>query len=169
MSGSNGPRDDDVDPPDGSREVIRAEARHVIDEQLQTLRETDQKALATARIIGLILGLLVSAASIADEPSTVVNDWILYGGGVLLVSLGISVFTYSVDRPSFGIGPGFIDTTLTDIDSDDGVGDDLLARYADWISDNGEEISTNGTYLLVSQVLFLVGLGLLAWGVHSII
>lgn len=153
-------------PSEDSKEQIREEARHVIDGQLQTLRDTDRKAMATARINGLILGLLASAASIADNPTRVINDWMIYGGVALLGSLSVAVLTYTVDRPSYGLGPGYFDTELDTFNTDTAVSDDILNRYADWIADNSEEISTNGTYLFVSQLFFLFGLMLLAWGVN---
>jgi len=156
-------------PSEDGKQTVREEARHVIGEQLQTLRDIDQKAMATARIIGLVLGLLASAASLAEEPRAALNGPTLWGGGALLLSLCVSVFTYSVDRPSYGLGPGYFDSKFGSFDSDAEVSDDLLGRYANWIDDNSEEISTNGTYLLVAQALFLVGLVLIAAGVYSII
>jgi len=162
MSGGNGPSDD-------AKEVVREEARHVIDGQLQTLRDIDQKAMATARIIGLILGLLASAASVAENPEQAVNDWTLTGGVLLVAGLCVAVLTYTVDRPNYGLGPGYFDTKFPSFESDAAVSDDLLDRYADWIDDNGEEISTNGTYLFLSQVLFLLGLILFVWGVSTVI
>lgn len=166
MSGSSGPRTDDVDTPDGAREVLREEARNVVAEQLQTLRDTDRKALATARINGLVLGVLASASSLSRNPGDVVNDWIVGGAGLLLLSLCVSVFTYTVDRPNYGIGPGYFDAVLVDLDSETETVDDLLARYANWIEGNSAEISTNGTYLLLSQVAFVAGLAAIAYGVY---
>jgi len=156
-------------PSEDAKQTVREEARYVIDEQLQTLRDIDQKAMATARIIGLVLGLLASAASLADQPRTVLNWWTFSGGIALLLSLCASVVTYSVDRPSYGLGPGYFDSKFGSFDSDEGVSDDLFDRYADWIDDNSEEISTNGTYLLIAQGLFLFGLILIASGIYSIL
>lgn len=156
-------------PSEDAKQTVREEARHVINEQLQTLRDIDQKAMATARIIGLVLGLIASAASLADKPQNTVNNLILAGGTSLLVSLSISVLTYSVDTPSYGLGPGYFDSKFDDFDSDQEVSDDLLDRYANWIDENSDAISTNGTYLLAAQALFLIGLLLIAGGVVSII
>jgi len=169
MAGSSGPKDDEVDVPDGSFDDVSDEARHVIEEQLQTLRDTDKKAMATARINGLILGVLASAASLAENPNGDINNWIIGGGAILLLSLCASVVTYTVDRPNYAVGPGYFDTILDELDSEQAVKGDLLARYADWIEGNSAEISTNGTYLLVSQVLFVLGLLVLGVGVYTFI
>ncbi|PSP86380.1 hypothetical protein BRC83_00425 [Halobacteriales archaeon QS_1_68_17] len=152
-------------PSESSREQIREEARNVVSEQLETLRGTDRKAMATARINGLILGLLASAGSLADSPARAINDSMIYGGVLLLGSLGVAVLTYTVDRPSYGLGPGYFDSEFENFSTDTEVSNDLLDRYADWIDENSEEISTNGIYLFISQALFLAGLVLLAWGV----
>lgn len=169
MPADDGSRSGEVDPPDDTHDIIREEARYVIDEQLQTLRDTDQKALATARITGLILGLLVSAFSIADDPVGLIHPTAIIGAAVLIASLCISVLTYTVDRPSYGIGPGYIDIATKNLDSRDDAQNDLLARYADWIDDNSAEISTNGTYLFISQLLFILGLLLIGYAAYDLI
>lgn len=156
-------------PSEEAKQTVREEARHVISEQLQTLRDIDQKAMATARIIGLVLGLIASAASLADQPGDAVNRITIVGGVFLLASLCASVLTYSVDMPSYGLGPGYFDSKFGEFGTDEEVSEDLLDRYADWIDDNSEAISTNGTYLIVAQSLFLAGLLLIAVGAYSIL
>lgn len=167
MTGSSSPENDEIDPPDGTYQIAREEAREVVSEQLQTLRDTDQKAMSTARINGLILGVLASAASLADNPDTIFNVWVLVGGALLLGSLCVAVLTYTVDRPSYGIGPGYFDTVLNECESQKDVENDILGRYADWIDDNSEEISTNGSYLLAAQMLFIAGLLSIGFGVST--
>ena len=97
-------------------DVVREESRHVVDAQLRTMQETDRKAMATARVDALLVGLLLSAASLTDSPATVVNAWLLLGSALVLTSLACSVLTYSVDRPSYGVGPGFIDDVTSSHD-----------------------------------------------------
>lgn len=167
MAGSEDPQDDAGYPPEEAQDFVREEARNVVSEQLQTLRDTDQKAMATARINGLILGVLASAASLSDNATDVVNVWIVIGGGILLGSLCVSILTYTIDRPSYGVGPGYFDATLDNLDTVEEVQKDMLARYADWIENNSEEISTNGSYLLLSQLLFIFGLLSLGYGVYN--
>jgi hypothetical protein len=167
MPGSDDAKNEEVDPPDCIHDTAREEARTVVSEQLQTLRDTDQKAMATARINGLILGVLASAASFTDNPSGIVNIWIVFGGATLLCSLCISVLTYTVDRPSYGVGPGYFDTILADLETKEQAQNDILARYADWIEDNSDDIETNSTYLLASQLFFIIGLILLGVGVYT--
>jgi hypothetical protein len=147
--------------------LLRDEARQVLDAQLRTLRDTDRKAMATARVDALILGLLLSAGSLADAPRTAINPWLVGGTSFVLGSLAVAVLTYSVDRPSYGVNPTFIETTLKNREQREAVESDLLAGYAEWIRSNGDEISSNSTYLLVSQGLLVVGLSAVATGIYE--
>lgn len=169
MTRSDGSETDDETAPEEFREVVREEARFVVEAQIEALRDTDDKAQATARINGIVLGLLVSAVTVSDSQAASPNPWIVAGGTMLLVSLCIAVLTYTVDRPSYGIGPGYVDTPLHQFDSMTIAEYDLLRRYAEWIEDNSEEISTNGNYLLASQFTFVLGLAVVSVGVYDVL
>lgn len=149
--------------------IVREEARWVLDGQVAVLRETDRKAMATARVVAVILGLLLSAASLADAPADSLNRWHVAGTASLLGSLLVAVLTYSVDRPSLGVGSGYLDRVEQTIDSEGSVETELLQRYADWIADNNEEIGSNSTYLLVSQWLLVLGLTAVAVGMYRLL
>lgn len=160
-----------TDVPDEGKEILRKEARTVLAAQLKTLRESDEKAIATVRITGLILGLVISAISISEQPEEAFTGEVLIlfglGGFSLLVSIVFGILSYSADRPSFGLGPGYFDREMEKFDETNDIYDDLLNRYADWIEDNSEEIATDGTYLNIALLLLVVGLVL--FGVGAVI
>lgn len=156
------------DPGDGAR-IVREEARHVLDAQLRTLRATDRKALATARVVAVVLGLLLSAASLSDQPVAAVNPWLVGGSALLLGSLASAVVTYSVDRPNYGVGPGYIDSLAGELEESERLERDLVSRYAEWIADNGDEIASNGTYLLTAQGLLVLGLSFVGVGMYQFV
>lgn len=158
-------REQEVDAPDEVGELVREEAREVLTAQLQALRETDNKALSTARMNALILGVLLSGASLADDPTGLLNNWFFVGGGLLLLSLVAAILSYSVDRPSYGIGPGYIDGPLNELDDRSDVEADLLARYADWIDANTSEIWVDNVYLAIAQFFLLAGLASVGYAV----
>lgn len=160
--------DSNVDSNDGLS-LVREESRHVVDARLRTLQETDRKAMATARVDAVIVGLLLSAASLADSPANVVNLWLLTGSTLLFASLACAVLTYSVDRPSYGVGPGFIDDVTEHTRSEQAVERAIVSRYGEWIQENGAEIASNGTYLLVAQGLLVLGLTGVATGLFQLI
>lgn len=151
-----------------TQSVLRTEARYVLDAQLRTLRETDRKSMTTARVAALILGLLLSAGSLADTPGRAVNVWIVVGTALVLTSLAVAVLTYSVDRPNYGVSPEYLEAALGADRGHERVESRLLAGYAGWIRDNGDEIASNGTYLLVSQGFLVLGLGGIAVGMYQL-
>lgn len=149
--------------------LVREESRHVVDAQLRTLQETDRKAMTTARVDALIVGVLLSAASLTDSPASVENLWLVIGSTLLLASLACAVLTYSVDRPSYGVGPGFIDDVTEHDRSEQSVERAVVSRYSEWIQENGAEIASNGTYLLVEQGLLVFGLTGVAAGLFQLV
>lgn len=148
-----------------SFENVRIESREVGTEQLRQLRETDKKAIATTRLIALLLGLLLSATSLADDPLAVTNPAVAMGGAFLFSAFVLGTFSFTVDRPAQGLGPGYFDEQLSRLESQQDVYSDLLIRYADWIDENSLHIESNANYLLISQASLIVGLALVALGI----
>ena len=149
--------------------IVREEGRYVVDAQLRTLEETDRKAMATARVDAIVVGLLLSAGSLADAPTQAVNHWLIGGSALVIASLACAVLTYSVDRPSYGVGPGFIDDASDTSVSQATVETNVSAKNAEWIEENGDEIASNGTYLLVAQGLLVMGLTGIGLGLYGIV
>jgi len=114
--------------------------------------------METARVVAVVLGLLLSAASLSEEPATSLNGWLVTGSALLLGSLASAVVTYTADRPNYGVGPGYIDALPDGIEDPERLERELVDRYAEWIADNGDEIASNGTYLLAAQVQLVLGL-----------
>jgi hypothetical protein len=153
-------------PPGDGLELVREESRHVVDAQLRTLQETDRKAVTTARVDALIVGLLLSAASLVDSPADAVSSLLAGGTALVIASLACAVLTYSVDRPNYGVGPGFVDEVTGAERRRGAIERDLVSRYGQWIEDNGDEIASNGTYLLFAQGLLVLGLTGISSGVY---
>lgn len=164
MDGDGGPDEDST-----RHSIVRDEAREVLDAQLESLRQTDAKALATVRVSALIGGVYVSAISITDTPSDVINLPFILAGIALFLSISFGVLSYAVDRPSHGIGPGYIDDIFPELDSDQAVKEDLVNRYADWIAENNEEIVNDSFYLSVSQGLLLMTLLFFGLGIWLLV
>lgn len=152
-----------------SLDLVKGEARAVIDAQLEVLRSTDEKALATVRITSLILGIFVSAASLSDAPVQFTGPLFFLGGGLLFGSTLVAIISYTADRPSYGIGPGYLDDVYPELNSQPEIKRDLLDRYANWIEDNSREIATDSFYLSVSQSLLILGLLAIATGVWRVL
>lgn len=158
---------DDITVSEEELEQVREEARAVVDHQLSTLQNTDDKALQTTRIVALVLGLLLSALSLADDPGRIFNDAFVVGGLFLIGSFVLGLFTYTVDRPEYGLGPGYFDEDLKTMEDGTEISQDLLERYADWIDANSGEINTNANYLFFTLLLLVVGLIIISYAVYT--
>ena len=158
------PADSQFEPTHQHLETVRIESREVVEEQLRLLRETDKKAIATTRIIALLIGIFLSAASLSDDPLAFTNAAVVLGGMFLFSAFVIGTFSFTADRPAQGIGPGYFDDELTRFETHQDVYVDLLVRYADWIDENITHIENNANYLLISQACLIAGLACLAVG-----
>lgn len=107
-------------------ETVRIESREVVEEQLRLLRETDKKVIATTRIIALLIGIFLSAAFLSDDPLAFTNAAVVLG--FLFCAFVTGTFSFTVDRPAQGVGPGYFDDELTRFDTRQDVYVDLLVR-----------------------------------------
>lgn len=67
------------------------------------------------------------------------------------------------------MGPGFIDDVTSSNGEAVAVERSVVCRYSEWIEENGDEIASNGTYLLVAQGLLVLGLTGVAVGLYQLI
>jgi hypothetical protein len=166
---------DDAERPDPA--VLRStceESRAVLDERLAKLEDIGDKAIWTVRSAILVLGLVVSAASLGD-PATLRR---LHAGALLLAALGtLSLLAACV----FGLGTYFGMHRVTGIGSDYrrfAASESLtettwllavLRGYDDWILDVERATDRSGTHLLRAQLAFLAGvLSLVSAGILSL-
>lgn len=146
-------------------EVLRSacvESQAVLDDQLQELSDIGDKAIWTVRSAVLVLGLVVSAASLGDTetvrtlPPTVT---LFVGSGVLslVVACVYGLGTYfGMDRIS---GVGAAHRTL----AEHGELDErtwrlaLLREYDKWIVETEATTDQYGTHLFRAQAVFVFG------------
>lgn len=140
------------------------DARRVVDHQIGYLGDVDDKAVRTVRITAVIVGVVLSAHQLSSQVS--LTDPLL-GVAVLLLlaSMGVGIVTYTTSDAQFGPGPRYIDDVLDKPADETYWRFETLRSYADWIEDNEHVTRRNGTYLLVSQLLLLVGLTTLTTGI----
>jgi hypothetical protein len=145
--------------------VSHEEARAVLGYQIELLSDIDDKALRSVRIVTVLLGLLISAVSIASTPTQFVNFFTILGTGLLFCSLIVGVLTYTVAAPNFGPGPDYFWTEIDQTNSERRTRRQLLHKYGDWISSNQQLLRVNSSYLFVTQLLLIGGLLLFTVGV----
>jgi len=91
--------DDDRDHNLDSLRISQEEARTVLDHQINTFSEVDSKAAETTRLVALLLGLILTAASIIAQSDLTLDpylNWATFLGiSFLIVSFVFSVITYT--------------------------------------------------------------------------
>jgi len=167
---SNGDQDDF----DSELDLLKR-YEQMIETQIETINGIDNKAANTGRLIGVLSGLLLTAASIAVSTSAIefteatVGAFLMLGIGVaaLFASLVFAIITYLSSKfvygPPAGLGEYMADYR---VDSQE-YRDALLRGYSTGISANRRVVDENSkrfkrclTALLVA-LLFLFGSGIL--------
>lgn len=143
-----------------------AESRAVLDHEIDILNDIDDKAIWTVRTAVIIVGLVVSAASIAGNqgvsPPLSVKVTAGAGVAVLLATMGSGVLTYSISAPEPGISAQYRTAVLNEAISERAWRRELLEGYNRWIAQMQLVNEKNGFYLFLTQTLLLVGVVLLA-------
>lgn len=158
------------DPEPTALEALRAtreESRAVLDHQVALLNEIDDRTMRTVRVAGVALGIVVSVLGL-------VGPSLLSRGGMaqlLLVCLGacsllgcvlVGVGTYSTAGASFGIDESFREEVVAGSYDEREWLRNLLVAYDVWSGEMQLAIERNGVYLLLVQLLLLLGTSLLA-------
>lgn len=142
------------------------ESRAVLDHEIAILNDIDDKAIWTVRTAVLIIGLVVSAASITGNRGvstpTPVKVSAGLGVSVLLASLVSGVMTYSIAAPEPGISAQYRTAVLDEDIPEREWRRELLEGYNRWIAQMQLVNERNGYYLFVTQSLLLLGVLLLS-------
>lgn len=145
-------------------EFLHADAKRVVDHQIDDLDDIDDKALRTVRITMVVFGILVASAQL-EGAEAVVTRWTLAGSSLLIGSIIAGVLTYSASNPHFGPGPDYLESVLEESYSATEERYEAVSSYASWMRKNEGIVQQNGTYLLITQVLLIAGLICLAYGI----
>jgi len=148
-----------------SLRTTHEEARNVLDHQIDILNDIDSKATKTVRITAIILGLIVSAPSVIENPNGFVNPFTKWGVVGLVLSITLGMFTYSTSSPDLGPSPNDISRLLDNKYREDEWLVILLDSYEDWIDRTQRVNRFNGVFLALTQLSLITSLALLAWGV----
>lgn len=148
-------------------EALFIEAKRVIEAQNETLSDIDDKAMRTVHFNTLIISILLSAAEISDL-DLLESDLVFWGGVSLFFSLVFGVVTYFESRIKIGPRRNYIEDLVANDASTEPWDVDLIKTMAVWIERNGAITLWNRWVLAGSQFLLIVGLGLIGYGIVSI-
>ena len=138
-------------------EVTYQEARTVIDHQIATLSDIDDKALRTVRLTVVLVGVLATAIEL-DVVQNLNDTLLIVGGGMLFLSMLIGMMTYGESDLYLGPNKSYINTLAGNDFDDETWDEDLPTTMGEWIEDNYNEISWNARLLTYTQAALLTGL-----------
>lgn len=158
--------------PDGADEVavlMREEGRLTVDRLNQGLGDIETKASKLMRTNLVLVGLLLSAFSVASrsqsiDPSPFLNSFTAVGVLALVGSTIGAGVTYTSTESRVGISPeviyGFVGTDLDPAEVESG----LAKAYARWIAVNRRANVENAFFATVTTLLVLAAVVLIATG-----
>lgn len=156
----------DGGPPKSDLEALRLtrkESRAVLDHQIATLNDLDDKAMRTVRTDVILLGILASAAGIAgperlNQLDVVVQILSLAAGGCLFLSAIVGTGVYAVSDLSVGIGPSYRSEIRSQGYTEREWLEILLGDYDHWTNSMRQINENNAFYLTVTQALLALAL-----------
>jgi hypothetical protein len=158
--------DEDSSTEDSSaREVLLEETRRQLDRQAAEVEHIDNKAAKTVRYT--LLGLAALATAFSFGPNTPkINKIIGLGVFVLLASVCVGVFTYTASRV-YVAAPTVLEVDVEG-ESAESIRDDILSQLADDLDDNEDMLSGDAFFLSITQLLFLLGIVIMAIGLWQL-
>mgnify|MGYP006299263089 CR=1 FL=1 len=169
---------DDIDVELGHRTltVLRSEANLTVQRQLDTLADIDDEASRILRLNVLLVGVVVSALSIASQVDSVAgeplvgqfrNPYVELGVASLIISTALAAITYSATEYDVGVSADNVAKLLrADIPADE-IEALLLKNYVARINFN-RSVDVRNIPLVTATIVFaLVGVVFLALGVYE--
>jgi len=157
------------DPPDV--ETVRGlceESHRTFEYQVRRIGEIDSKAIEILKANLLVIGVLVTALSIAVQAGIdvagIANGFTVAGAAVLLVSTALAGVTYTSSNIRGGIGKPAIDRTLREEYTEREFYAVLARSYGEWIEYNSEVTAVNDLLVTLTVVLVVDAFVLLAAG-----
>jgi len=145
------------------------EARIVLDHQIQTFNDVDNKAAKTSQLVGVLLGLLFTAGSFLTQAtgfdvSPYLNTFTGIGTVSLVISFIFALLTYSTNKIETGVGPSDINRLIDKRYSEKGWLILLLRSEAVWMQENEKSMNRNAVLLTISHLFLILAVVLLVIG-----
>lgn len=140
------------------QELIREEARTVIEHQIADLHEVDDVAARTVRISAVLIGGLLGIVSLSGPGGiSLANGYLRWSGVYLVAATILGLLTFNVSDPLYGPGKAVLRSWM-EIDSSAALRSDVNRRLADWIDDMEVLASIDGLFLDLTQLALSLGL-----------
>ena len=120
-----------------TRELTREELHTTFEYQVSRIQEIDAKAVEILKANLLLIGILVTAASVLVqtefEAAVFLNVFTATGGLLLFVSTGLAGVTYTASNLRGGLDATAVEHALS-ADSDEAFEEQLLRSYGRWMT-----------------------------------
>lgn len=147
---------EDDQPSSAALDFQIAESRRVIDQQIEKVREIDQKAVRTVHIGVIFLGIILSALRISGS-ETAFNVLTIAGGLTVAASIVVGLFASTMTDPYFGPGSPLVGKFLGTLPEEDEWKITTLRGYQYWLQYNRTVNVDDAKWLLRAQILLAVG------------
>lgn len=150
--------------------TTQSEVRHVLDHQIQTFNDVDNKAAKTFRLNAILLGLLLTAASFTTQSETVdlgefVTNWTVSGVALLVASFVLAILTYTTSNIETGVGPTDVERLIARRYSEKEWLILLLRSEAEWLRENDRRQTINGLVITASHACLVLAVAAISVGI----
>lgn len=174
-SSSGSPLPPEGDPDIGSLRTTHDEAREVINLQIETINNIDNKAAYTLRLNIIIVGVLLTIASLltGNEPTPGLerfpNSAVLVGNLFSAFSFVASLWTYTSTKKETGPGPTDLTRLRKHEYNEKRWLKVLLKAYASWMKKNEDVNRRDSMALFLAHIFLFMAIGYYAftivWGI----
>lgn len=151
---------------------LRTEGKHTLDQQLTALNDINSKASAILRLNILLLGLLLTAISLASEDGLVSigdlhNGYSILGIAFLLTSTALAALTYTTSDTEAGVDSQTILDAIHEDLSETEVEIGMAEGYAYWIDFNDQTNAVNSLLISLTLMTVVISIAHFSLGVHA--
>lgn len=145
-----------------SLRLAHREARTVLDHQIQTFADIDDKAAKTFRLDVILIGLLLTAGTFLTRADSLsvdpyINLLTVVSVFSLIASFVIAILTCSITGIETGVGPADVDRLIEHRYTETEWLILLLLGHAGWIAANERQNRAGARYLMMSHGALIVG------------
>ena len=150
--------------------LTREEMRTTFEYQVDRLQEIDSKAIEILKANVLLIGILVTAASILVQTDVRVTEFInaftVTGALLLFVSTGLAGVTYTASNLRGGLDADAVERAIAGHRgrTDDAFETQLLRSYGRWIEYNAQVTAVNDILVTVTVLLVIVSFAYVVGG-----
>lgn len=140
--------------------TTQSEARAVLDHQIRTFNDVDNKAARTFRLDAVLLGLILTGVSFLVRSQSFdigpyVNAFSLGGVVALVLSFVVAVVTYTSTSIQTGLGPVDVQRLVDERYNETEWLVLLLRSEAEWMRRNERQQNINGVLLTISHAALI--------------